>query len=180
MNRAILLLAPLALLSACASAGEPPAAPTATALDTLRAGGSFDFVLDESAPSAMQHTRCASEHPNDTVGAGTCYDAVREVASHEGIKFSLDGSSRLVWTSYGREAGQPVTYIEVPLTTTLEADGVVAARLADRARGLQVDHNPMNPTQVLRFQVIDANTIVTIDPQKGKLLFRRNTQLAGG
>ena len=178
MMRSIALVVP-AFLLACASAAEPPASPAPSALDTLRAGGSFDFVLDESAPGATQHTRCGSEHPGDEAGEKACYEQIRQVASHEGIRFSVDGQGRLVWTSYGMEDGKPVTYVDVPLTASLEAGGVVAAKLADRPRGLQVEHHPMDPSTVLRFQVVDANTVVTVDPGKGKLVFRRSSAVQG-
>jgi hypothetical protein len=172
MNRSLALLAPL-VLAACASAAEPSAAPVRGAIDTLRAGGTYAFVLDESDPGTNLHASCAAEHPGDATGAAACYDAIRQVAAHEGIRFSVDAAGRLVWTSYGVEEGKPATYVEVALETSLDKEGIVAARQMERPHGLQVDAHGFPADAVLRFQVIDAETVVMPDPHKGKLVFRR-------
>ena len=172
MNHSLAFVAPL-VLAACASAAEPATSPTRSALDTLRAGGTYGFVLDESTPGGKLHASCAAEHPGDAVAAAACYDAVRQVGAREGIRFSLDAAGRLVWTSYGVEDGKPAVYIEAPLEASLEKEGVVAATLAAPARGLQVRERPLREGLVLRFQVVDADTVVTVDPEKGKLVFRR-------
>jgi hypothetical protein len=172
MNRSIALFAPL-VLAACASAAEPAAAPTRSALDTLRAGGTFAFVLDESDPAATFHAQCAAQHPGDAAGANACYDAIRAEGAREGFRFSLDPAGRLVWTSYGEEDGKPATYIEAHLDASLEKEGVVAAKLSEPARGIQVQGNPFPPSAVIHFQLIDANTLVTVDGHKGKLVYHR-------
>jgi hypothetical protein len=175
MNRTIALLlsfSPL-VLAACASAAEPAATPANDALATLRAGGNFGFVLDESDPASKFRADCAAKHPGDAAGAGACYDAIRQQGAREGIRFSLDASGRIVWTSYGVEDGKPATYIEAHLDATPESPGVVAVRLSEPARGLQVEGRPFPPNAVMRFQVVDANTVLMFDGQKGKLVFRR-------
>ena len=172
MNRSFALLAPF-VLAACASAAEPAAAPPHSAIDTLRAGGTYGFVLGESDPGIKLRASCAAEHPGDAPGAAACYDAVRQMGDREGIRFSLDAGGRLVWTSYGMEEGKPVTYVEVPLEASLDKDGSVAAKQVEGPRGLQVDARQFPKDAVLRFQVIDADTIVMPDPHKGKLVFRR-------
>jgi hypothetical protein len=172
MTRAIALFAPI-VLAACASAAEPPTSPTRSALDTLRAGGTYAFVLDESDPAAKFRGDCAAQHPGDTAGASACYDAIRAQGAREGIRFSLDPKGRLVWTSFGVEDGKPATYIEAHLDASLEKEGVVAVKLAEPARGLQVEEKPLPPDLVMRFSVVDASTVVMLDPHKGKLVFRR-------
>jgi hypothetical protein len=172
MTRSIALLAPL-FLAACASAAEPASTPTASPIDTLRAGGTFGFVLDESEPGIRLHAKCAADHPGDAAGAAACYDAVRVEAAREGIRFSLDAAGRLVWTSYGAEDGKPVKYVEGPLEASLEKDGSINAKQLERPHGLQVDAHDFPVEAVLRFQVIDADTVVMPDPHKGKLVFRR-------
>jgi hypothetical protein len=178
MTRIAFLLAPI-VLAACASSAEPAASPTVSALDTLKAGGTFAFVLDESAPGVKLHASCAAEHPGDPAAASACYEAIRQVAAHEGIRFSQDPAGRLIWTSYGVEEGKPATYIEGALSASLEPEGIVAAKFAEAPHGLSVDKHPMDPTMVLRFQVVDASTVITDDPHKGRLVFRRSTGAGG-
>jgi hypothetical protein len=166
------LAAPL-IAAACASAAEP-AAPAIPALDALRVGGTYGFVLDESDPGARLRADCAAKSPGDAAAADACYDAVRQVAAREGIRFSLDPAGRLVWTSYGEVDGRPAPFIEAHLDASLDREGLVAAKLAEPARGLEAQNKPLPPDLVMRFQVVDARTVVMIDPKKGKLVFRRS------
>jgi hypothetical protein len=172
MTRSIALFAPL-VLAACASAAEPAAAPPRNALEMLRAGGSFAFSLDESDPAAHFHAQCAQEHPNDAAGADACYAHVREEGATEGIRFSLDQAGKLVWTSYGVEEGKPATYIEAHFEPALEKEGLVSARLLAPATGIQMKEGPFPEGKVFHFQVLDPNTVVMVDGQKGKLVFHR-------
>ncbi len=173
MHRSIAFFAPL-VLAACASAAEPAASPTRNALETLRAGGSFGFALDESDPAATFHAQCATQHPGDTAAAGACYDALRREGALEGIRFSVDKDGNLVWTSYGVEDGQPATYIEAHLDAALVKEGLVSARLVAPATGLQVkEMGPLPQNKVFPFQVVDPNTVVMVDGRKGKLVFHR-------
>lgn len=176
MNRvisAVVLAAPVLVL-ACASAAEPKVAAPAP-LDVLRAGGTFGFVLDESDPGAKAKAACASEHPNDTAGASTCYGAIAAEAAREGIRFSVDGSGRLVWTSYCAENGKDVTCIEGALDAAPESERIVTAHFVEIPRGVQLPPLDHVPTQALRFEVVDGDTIVMVDPDKGRLVFRRKS-----
>jgi hypothetical protein len=172
MHRSMALFAPL-VLAACASAADPGIAHPRSALEVLRAGGTYGFVLDESDPAATFHAQCTAQHPGDAAGADTCYAAIRKEAAVEGIRFTLDAAGRLVWTSYGIEEGKPATYMEAPLVASLEKEGVVASTMAEKPHGLQVDEKPISMDKVLRFEVPDADTVVMTDPHKGKLVFRR-------
>jgi hypothetical protein len=172
MNRSLAFLAP-AVLAACASAADPGVAHPRSALDVLRAGGSYGFVLDESDPAATFRAQCAAQHPGDAPGASACYAAIQKEAAVEGIRFTLDEAGRLVWTSYGIEDGNPATYMEAPLTASLEKEGVVATTMAERPHGLQVQGKEFPMDKVLRFEVPAPDTVVMTDPQKGKLVFRR-------
>jgi hypothetical protein len=176
MNRlisAVALAAPVLVL-ACASAAEPKVASPAP-IDVLRAGGTFGFVLDESDPGAKAKAGCASEHPKDAAGADACYGAIAAEAAREGIRFSVDGAGRLVWTSYCAENGKEVTCLEGPLDAAAESDHVVSAHFVEIPHGVQFPKLDHLPAQALRFEVVDGNTIVMVDPQKGHLVFRRKS-----
>jgi hypothetical protein len=167
-------LAPL-VLAACASAGEPPpAAPTRTALDTLRAGADFAFSLDESDPAAQLRAQCAAQHPGDAAASDSCYAQIRDEAAHEGLRFAVDPQGRLVWTSYGRENGADVVYIEGAMDAQAESDRVVAAKFCDVPHGTTVPAKVVqHPDMTLRFQLVDDHTLEMVDPHKGKLVFHR-------
>jgi hypothetical protein len=177
MHRSITFLTAIAplVLAACASASEPPpATPTRTALDTLRAGADFAFSLDESDPAAKFRAQCASEHPGDTAASDACYAKIRDEGAHEGLRFTADPAGHLVWTSYGRENGAEVVYLESALDAKAESDRVVAATFCDVPHGTMVPTaNAHRPEMTMRFQLVDDDTLVTVDPHKGKLVFHR-------
>jgi hypothetical protein len=176
MNRvitAVTLAAPVFVL-ACASAAEPKVAAPAP-LDVLRAGGTFGFVLDESDPGAKAKASCASEHPNDATGADSCYGAIAAEAAREGIRFSVDRAGRLVWTSYCNENGKEVTCLEGPLDAAPESGRNVSAHFVEIPHGVQFPHIDHVPTQAMRFEVVDGDTIIMVDPDKGRLVFKRKS-----
>jgi hypothetical protein len=172
-------------LVACASAGDHPAPPASepttvdravpsTALLELRGGGDYMFQLDESGPASHFRTKCGLEHPVDRAAADACYAAIREEASHEGLRFAVDAGKHLVFTSFGIEDGREATYMEVPLAVASEGDRVVAMVPAGPAHGLQIDKKPLPRDIVMRVELVDDATIVMNDPQKGRLVFRRS------
>jgi hypothetical protein len=177
MNRVLttVALAVPVLVLACASAAEPKVAAPAP-LDVLRAGGTFGFVLDESDPGARAKAGCASEHPNDASGATACYGAIAAEAAREGIRFSVDGTGHLVWTSYcGGDNGKEATCLEGPLDAAAESGRTVSAHFVAIPHGVQFPQMDHVPAQALRFEVVDADTIVMVDPQKGRLVFKRKS-----
>jgi hypothetical protein len=178
----------LPLLVACAS--QSPDAPTASPtdrvaepmnvaiastppLDLVRRGGSFLFSLDESAPSARWHQQCAEESGGDATKAEACYAHIREVGSHEGMRFGLDAEQRVVLTSFGLEDGKDAIYMEGPLTLRTDGEHALLATFAAPPHGLQIDHGSVWPQKPLRFEFLDASTLVMTDEVKGRLVFHR-------
>jgi len=183
-----LLLATIALPAfafACASGADRPApaaaepttvdrAAPSTALLELRGGhADYMFVLDESAPASTFRARCAAQHPVDPAAADACYAEVREGASHEGVRFSVDADKHLVFTSFGLEGGHEATYLQVPTNVASEGDRIVAMIPAAAARGLQTDVKPLPRNAVMHVELVDDLTIAMTDPQKGRLVYRR-------
>jgi hypothetical protein len=180
------LLPAFALVAACASQSpDPPAASTGTSaeplnassattpsVDLLRAGGSFLFSLDESDPAAMWHERCGRESGGDAAKAAACYAHIREVGSHEGMRFTLDAEQRVVLTSFGLEDGKDAIYMEGPLEVRPDGDRAVVATFAAPPHGLQIEGNAW-PKKPVRLEFPDASTLVMKDEVKGRLVFHR-------
>jgi hypothetical protein len=178
----------LCLLAACASQNpdapgssptgvstEPlgPATTTSPPLDLVRGGGSFLFSLDESSPAARWHEQCGKESGGDAAKAEACYAHVREVGSHEGMRFGLDVEQRVVLTSFGRQDGKDAIYLEGPLALRADGEHAVIATFATSPHGLQMEGKPAWPKKPLRFEFPDASTMVMTDEVKGRLVFHR-------
>jgi hypothetical protein len=184
----LVVLAISAVLAACAS--QSPDAPTASptgvspdslaasagstpALDVLRQGGSYMFSLDESAPSATFRQQCAQESGGDSAKAEACYAHVREVGSHEGIRFSVDAGKRIVMTSFGLEDGKEAVYLEGPMSLAADGDHAVVGNFAAVPHGLQMQGKTGGPDKPVRIELPDDKTMVMIDDVKGRLVFHR-------
>jgi hypothetical protein len=185
---AIAVVPAFALLAACASQSPDPStssltgvsaeplgasAATTPSLALIRAGGSFLFSLDESDPSAMWHQRCGQESGGDAAKAEACYAHVREVGSHEGMRFALDADQRVIWTSFGLEDGKDAIYLQGPIDLRADADGAVVGTFAAPPHGLQMEGKDAWPKRPIRFELPDANTLVMKDEVKGRLVFHR-------
>src|SRR5579883_11066 len=184
MTRVAALFATMTLAACASQSPDAPSAPPAgastgslgaadaqtPALDVLRRGGSFAFSLDESDPAKYFRDQCAKESGGDAAKADACYAHVREVGSHEGIRFSLDERKQLVWTSYGTENGTEAIYIEAPLAITTEGDRAVWGTPAGEVRGAQLAREPHPARLRVRFEVVDASTVTMVDPEKGRLV----------
>jgi hypothetical protein len=179
---------PFCFLAACASQSPdaPTASPTgasteslsaatATAppLDLVRRGGSFLFSLDESAPAARWHEQCGKESGGDAAMAEACYAHVREVGSHEGMRFTLDADQRVVLTSFGLEDGKGAIYLEGPLALRADGDRALVATFAAPPHGSQMEGTSVWPLRPLRFEFVGASTLIMTDEVKGHLVFHR-------
>lgn len=177
-----------ALVAACASQSpDPPtvsptgvtaeplgaAAASTPALDLVHRGGSFLFSLDESDPSARFHEQCARESGGDAAEAEACYAHVREVGSHEGMRFTLDAGQRVVLTSFGLEDGKEAIYLEGPLDLRADGDRALLGTFAAPPHGLQMEGKDAWPKRPVRFEFVDDSTLVMTDEVKGRLVFHR-------
>ena len=156
------------------SSGSLTAASTSTpALDALKRGGTFMFALDESDPAARFRAECKTESGGDAARADACYARVREVGSHEGIRFALDANDHLVWTSFGIEEGREVLYLEAPLAVATAGEHVVVGTPVATPKGSQLEGKAFPPGMSIHFEVVDDSTVVMNDPPKGRLDFHR-------
>lgn len=163
-----------------ASSGEPHAQVKAVeslsasgqaALAVLRGGGDFTFSLDESDPGVRARASCAAQAGDDATKADACYAAIRAQASEEGLRFAVDASGALVWTSRGKDNGVEITYLRAPIALASEEAGGLAFNWAASPEGASAAHAPAD--FVLHVQVPDANTVITTDAKKGRLVFHR-------
>jgi hypothetical protein len=181
-------VAALAVLASACASQSPDASPApvgvtsdplatvpgaTTAFDLLQRGGTFMFSLDESDPSARFHEQCTSESGGDSAKAEACYAHVREVGSNEGMRFAPDSDRHVVWTSFGREDGKEVVYIEGPLAVAADGDHAVVTSFASAPRGPQLAGEKDWASQKIRIEMPDATTLVMRDPRKGKLVFHK-------
>ena len=174
MNRSFSLAALALIATACSSSGAPASASAAqdltaggaptSAVDVLRRGGTFMFAFEESTPSATMHARCAAA---GAAQADACYAEVANEARQEGLEFSTDDAGRTVWTSFG---GGGQIFLQVPVALSAEGNTTVVADPIGAVTG-SLPH-PATLSR-LRFEVVDATTLVTNDPTKGKLVFHR-------
>ncbi len=82
----------------------------------------------------------------------------------------------LVWTSYcGGENGTEATCLEGPVDAAAESERTVSAHFVAIPHGVQFPQMDHVPSQAMRFEVVDADTIVMVDPQKGRLVFHRKS-----
>jgi len=174
--------------AACAS--QSPDAPTASPLgmsaealgptavtpplDLIRRGGSFMFSLDESGPSATFHEQCSRETGSDAAKADACYAHVREVGSHEGMRFALDAEQRVVMTSFGLEDGKEAIYLEGPLALRTDGDHALLGTFAAPPHGVQMaGATTAWPKKPVRLEFEGDSTLVMTDEVKGRLVYHR-------
>jgi hypothetical protein len=173
LSISLITLAALSL-TACSSSGAPTTASAAqdltaadaptSAVDVLRHGGTFMFSFEESTPSATMRAACAKE---GAAQADACYARIADEARQEGLRFATDDAGRTVWTSFG--SGGEI-FLQVPVALSAEGNTTVVADPVGPVTGSQ--HHPATLGR-LRFEVVDATTIVTNDPEKGRLVFHR-------
>jgi hypothetical protein len=165
-------------LGACSSPvpGASSASPSGVSSGSLSAASTSTpalDALDESDPAAGFRAECATSSSGDASKADACYARVRDVGSHEGIRFAFDADEHLVWTSFGIEEGKEVLYIEAPLAVATAGDHVVVGTPVATPKGIQLEGKPFPPGMSIHFEVVDDSTVVMNDPPKGRLVFHR-------
>lgn len=140
----------------------------AAARSMVARGGEFGFVFDESPQVlAKISARCATQ-----VDAAKCVQNVREQGAREGLRFLPVDADHVRMESFGQEDGHPEVYIEALfLLGAVDGTKVQVTSVAPmKGSGLPKDQTVFDAVPI---EVIDADTIATQDPQKGKLVFRR-------
>ena len=170
------------LVSSACSAPTPERAASETSSAALTSGnavealsGTWGFVLDASDVAAKVRAECATRFGTDATKREACYDDVRSEGATEKIRFSRDASGRSIWTSFGQKGDKVVLFLEVPLDLSSESPRSVLGKVAGVPRGMQADdaapHLPLGT--VMRFEVVDDQTIAMSDPRKGRLVFHK-------
>jgi hypothetical protein len=133
--------------------------------------GTWAFDLDASDPAVRIRESCEKESAGDKAKATACYADVKNEASHEKIRFTKPENGRSVWTSFGQEGKKEDVWIEVPLDLSVEDGKRVVAKVAGKASGSHAEHFAKANMDVMRIEIVDARTIATTDPKKGRLVF---------
>ncbi len=165
------------VLAACASSPEsqPAVAVASTSADTaaVELSGAYPFVLVESDVYAGLKSKCAAESAGDAAKAQACVAAVAAEAAKEGVRFEKDAQGRVTWISYGDDEGKPVVYHQVPIALTSDGAKGATGRTLGPATGVHAQKRPIVEGTVMRFELVDAQTLAMNDPKKGRLVFRR-------
>jgi hypothetical protein len=176
----LLSLAAAAAAAAAAACSGTPERTTASSSAALTAGdsttvlaGTWAFVLDASDVAAKVRADCETRFGGDTGRKDTCYDEVRTEGATEKIRFSKDPAGHTLWTSFGEKGDKTELFLEVPMDLSSESPTSVLGKVAGEARGIQAKepHTPVGT--VIRFELVDSQTLAMIDPKKGKLVFHK-------
>lgn len=153
-----------------AGAGEASSS-TSSALGAALTG-TYDFVLEASDVAAKLRARCEAEGAGDQARAAACWDEVRSDAATEKIRFSVNERGEPIFTSFALAEGAEEVFLELPLALSEEKGtivgksagwpprGTLASRLAHVRSEMRIERSP-------------DGTIVLLDPDKGRLAYRR-------
>ena len=134
--------------------------------------GTYDFVLEASDVAAKFRDKCSAEAGGDATRSAQCFDAIKQEASQEKIRFSRNEAGELVWTSFGVEDQREVVFVQVPVTIAQADRGAFIAKTAGWPRGTlagQLTHIRAE----MRIERDTDGLLVMIDPRKGRLAYRR-------
>lgn len=134
--------------------------------------GTYDFVLEASDVATEFRDKCSAEASGDATRSAQCFDAIKQEASQEKIRFSRNDAGELVWTSFGVEGDREVVFVQVPVTIAQADRGAMIAKTAGWPRGTltgQLTHFRAE----MRIERDSDGLLVMIDPRKGRLAYRR-------
>jgi hypothetical protein len=77
----------------------------------------------------------------------------------------------VVWTSFGRDDGKLVTFVEAPLNLVADGAHAVVASFAAAPTGPQLAGEAGWASQRIHIELPEPSTMVMVDPRKGKLVF---------
>lgn len=153
----------LAVATAACSGADPADAAATQALGQ-ELEGTWDFVLDGSDVAAKLRARCN--------GDAACWSEIERDAQTDKIRFATSPAGQLVWTSFARDGDKKEIFVEVPLSLARAEPNVILGKSAGWPRGTlvgQVTH--LRAT--MRIERRDDGTIAVVDPEKGRLVYRR-------
>ncbi len=174
------LAATVAATAAAGCSGTPERSTASSSSAALTAGestsaltGTWAFVLDASDVAAKVRADCEARSGGDKGKNDACYDEVRTEGATEKIRFSKDPAGHTLWTSFGEKGDKTELFLEVPMDLSSESPTSVLGKVAGEARGLQArgPHTPVGT--VIRFELVDSQTLAMMDPKKGKLVFHK-------
>jgi hypothetical protein len=141
----------------------PALGQAAEAMSTLRAGGEYFFVFDESAQVKARVTAdCERDHAGRRADVEACVDRIRQVGATEGFRIVREPGDKLRWVSFGLENGEEAIYKQMGFEIADVRSNVVHARPTEKA-----------PFEAVTFEVVDGKTIAMQDSRKGRLVFRK-------
>lgn len=156
----------LSLALAAAACGSDPEEAAATAAVAGDLAGTYDFVLEASDVAPKLRARCA--------GDAACWSEVEHDAATEKIRFTRAPSGELVFTSFSTDDGhgREEVFVEVPLSAARAGEDVVLAKSAGLPRGTLAGTLAYARAS-LRIETRPDGTIAIVDPNKGRLVYRR-------
>jgi hypothetical protein len=149
---------------------EVPSPETAAAASALE--GTYDFDLASSDVAGRVRAACDAEGAGDAAKTAACNHDADEEARTEKIRFAKDAEGRLVWTSFGTKEAKERIFVQVPLTVTTFSERSLTAKAVGIPSGTLVGQ-ATHLRKELRIETPADGSIVIVDGEKGRLVYRR-------
>lgn len=137
--------------------------------------GTWRFVFESSDPYAKMHDRCSAQHGGDQAKSAACLAEIKVEADQEKIRFARDAGGNVMWTSFAaRSGGAEELFLAVPVELRSADSRHVEATIAGAPTGPQTkSFPPGGAMKTMRVEIVDATHIAMLDPDKGRLVFKR-------